>query len=201
MSRLQDLCVGGALLVLTAPLQAAIALAVRIDLGAPVLFTQTRLGRGGRPFTLHKFRTLPGGEVVAATRLGRWLRRLHLDELPQLCDVLRGDMALVGPRPEVPDNLEAIDAATRARLWQVRPGITGPTQLAFVAEDDVLAGLDESLAVYRRVLVPAKVQRDLQWLTRRTWWGDLGVLLRTPFVLLSPAARRRSRQLVASLLR
>lgn len=200
MSRLLDLCVGSVLLVLTAPLQAAIALAVRVDLGAPVLFAQTRPGRGGVPFRLHKFRTLPDGNVAHATRLGRCLRNLRLDELPQLFDVLRGRMALVGPRPEVFDNLAAIDAPTRARLWRVRPGITGPTQLAFVAEDEVLAGLAAPSAAYRSVLVPAKVQADLAWLERRTWWRDLWVLLRTPLVLCSPAARRRSRQRVLQLL-
>ncbi len=200
MSRLFDLCVGSVLLVLTAPLQAAIALAVRFDLGAPVLFTQTRLGRGGVPFSLHKFRTLREGEVAPATPFGRWLRQLHLDELPQLCDVLRGRMALVGPRPEVPANLEAIDGASRARLWRVRPGITGPTQLRFVAEDEVLAELAEPLDVYRRVLVPTKVQHDLVWLEQRTWWRDLLVLLRTPLVLLSPFARRRSKSMVRALL-
>lgn len=195
------------LLLLAAPAMVLIAIALRLA-GGHVLFAQVRVGRGGVAFLLLKFRTLDGdgGATVATSadprshRLGRWLRRWHVDELPQLWNVLRGDMALVGPRPEVPANLTAVDPGELALLRTVRPGLTGPTQLAFLAEDEVLAEVPDPVATYRSVLVPAKVRSDLQWLARRSWAGDLLVLLRTPLVLLSPTAHRRSRQRVRALL-
>jgi lipopolysaccharide/colanic/teichoic acid biosynthesis glycosyltransferase len=208
-ARAVELAITAALLLLIAPLLLLLAVLVALHGGGGrVLFAQTRLGRGGVPFRLLKFRTLAGdgGPCVAPAddprsgRLGRWLRRWHLDELPQLWNVLRGDMALVGPRPEVPANLTAVSPSELARLWTVRPGLTGPTQLAFVAEDEVLAAVADPVAAYRTVCVPAKVQNDLQWLARRSWAGDLLVLLRTPLVLLSPRAHRGSRQRVRALL-
>lgn len=202
-----DVALAAALLLPAAPVLLLAALLLRAG-GGPVLFAQRRLGRGGVPFTLHKLRTLSttAGEPVApagdprVTRLGRGLRRWRLDELPQLVDVLRGRMALVGPRPEVPANLTAVPAADLARVLAVRPGITGPTQLRFLAEDEVLAEVAEPARVYREVLMPAKVREDLAWLGRRTLRGDLAVLLRTPFVLASRRARARSRARVRALL-
>jgi lipopolysaccharide/colanic/teichoic acid biosynthesis glycosyltransferase len=207
LARVVDVVVATALLLLAAPVLLVAALLIRAG-GGPVLFTQRRLGRGCVPFDLHKLRTLaegPGDPVAAAndpraTRIGRWLRRFRVDELPQLVDVLRGRMALVGPRPEVPANLAAVPRDDLARVLAVRPGITGPTQLRFVAEDDVLAGVDEPAHVYRDVIVPHKVREDLAWLGRRTLCSDLAVLLKTPFTLLSHRARARSRARVSSLL-
>lgn len=209
-ARALDVGVAAVLLVVLAPLLGLVALALRLT-GGPgsVFFVQQRLGRGGVPFALHKFRTLSlgSGATVAprddprATATARWLRRLHVDELPQLVDVLRGRMALVGPRPEVPANLEAVPADQLARVLAVRPGITGPTQLAFLAEDDVLAEVADPVAVYRRVLVPAKVRHDLEWLARRSLRGDVRVLLASPFAVCSRRKRLRSRLRVQRLLR
>jgi lipopolysaccharide/colanic/teichoic acid biosynthesis glycosyltransferase len=207
---LLDMVVAAVLLVALAPLLAAVALALRLT-GGPgsVFFVQQRLGRGGVPFALHKFRTLsrgPGATVAPrddprTTATARWLRRLHVDELPQLLDVLRGRMALVGPRPEVPANLEAVPADQLARVLAVRPGITGPTQLAFLAEDDVLADVPDPVSVYRRVLVPAKVRHDLEWLAHRSFLGDLRVLVASPFAVCSRRKRVRSRARLLELVR
>jgi lipopolysaccharide/colanic/teichoic acid biosynthesis glycosyltransferase len=204
--RAAELALTLALLLLAAPLMLLLAVWLGAG-GGGVWFGQQRLGRGGTPFRLWKFRTLAGDgpDVVPGNdprhrRLGRWLRRTRLDELPQLWNVLCGDMALVGPRPEVPGNLAAVPADELARVLAVRPGLTGPTQLAFVAEDEVLAMVLDPVVAYRQVLVPAKVRRDLLWLAGRCWAGDLLVLLRTPLALLSPAGYRRSRATVQALL-
>lgn len=195
------------MLLLSGPLLLLAMAAVRIG-GRPVVFSQRRLGRDGTPFDMHKLRTLaaPDGPSVAptgdqrTTTIGRWLRRWHIDELPQLVDVLRGDMALVGPRPEVPDNLVAASREQLQRVQSVRPGMTGPTQLRFLGEDDVLAECADPQGAYREVIVPHKVAQDAAWLNTRTLRGDLLVLLRTPVELLSRQARARSRAMVRALL-
>lgn len=135
--RALDLALASGGLVVTAPILAALALAVRRDMGSPVLFSQVRPGRDGRPFRMWKFRTmrdardgagrpLPDGERLTA--LGRWLRASSLDELPELWNVVRGEMSLVGPRPLLVDYLDFYDAR-QARRHDVRPGITGWAQI------------------------------------------------------------------------
>jgi lipopolysaccharide/colanic/teichoic acid biosynthesis glycosyltransferase len=125
--RVLALCV----LVTAAPLLGVLALAVRLDLGGPVLFRQRRPGLHGWPFTLLKFRTMragPGPDRERLTRLGRFLRATSLDELPELVNVLRGEMSLVGPRPLLLEYLDLYDAE-EARRHEVRPGITGWAQV------------------------------------------------------------------------
>ena len=136
--RAVDVLAAAGLLLLTAPVTAGVALAVRWRLGSPVLFRQVRAGRNAQPFTIHKFRTMlhevaPDGrlrtEEERLTPLGAFLRRTSLDELPQLVDVLRGSMALVGPRPLYLDYLP-LYTPVRARRLEVRPGITGLAQVS-----------------------------------------------------------------------
>ena len=152
------------LLLLLAPLLALCALAVLVADGAPVLFRQERVGRGGRRFPILKFRTMraaPGPEVTAAgdpriTALGRRLRRTKLDELPQLWNVLRGDMSLVGPRPEVPRYVAAEPRAFRA-VTRLRPGIVDWASLIFRDEEALLAAHADEPDFYQRVLLPRKL--------------------------------------------
>ncbi len=142
--RTLDLAVASAGLAVLAPALAALGLAVRLDSPGPVLFRQRRLGRHGRPFELLKFRTMrPDADVVIGsdnvvanpvddprvTRIGRILRRTSLDELPQLLNVLRGEMSLVGPRPDLPEALEMYDDRERRKL-DAKPGITGLAQVS-----------------------------------------------------------------------
>jgi lipopolysaccharide/colanic/teichoic acid biosynthesis glycosyltransferase len=191
----------------------AIAAAIAVSSGGPVFFSQVRLGRSREPFHIHKFRTLDrdgdgdGDDEIApegdprVTRIGAWLRHFRLDELPQLYDVLRGPMALVGPRPETPANLSAVDEEQLDRWLSVRPGVTGPTQLAFIAEDELLRQFANPTQTYRRVLVPAKVAHGIKWLATRTLASDLAVLPQTIVMLASRRARLRSRRHVEALLR
>jgi lipopolysaccharide/colanic/teichoic acid biosynthesis glycosyltransferase len=196
--------------VVLAPVMIGIALAIVLDDGRPILFRQLRLGRGRVPFHIHKFRTLAAAEdesdAIAAegdprvTRVGRWLRHYRLDELPQLYDVLRGRMALVGPRPETPANLTRVDEWQLARWLAVRPGLTGATQLAFIAEDELLGHTDDPTGTYRRVVVPAKVRHGIEWLATRTLLDDLALLPRTLVVLASRRGRSPSRRRLEALL-
>lgn len=136
--RLFDLAVATPLLLLLAPLLAGLAAAIRLDSRGPILLRQRRAGLAGRPFHLYKLRTMVdrprplAGEVLTdhpeVTRLGRWLRRFKLDELPQLVNVLVGQMSLVGPRPALPEQAERYDELARRRLC-VRPGLTGLSQV------------------------------------------------------------------------
>lgn len=172
---------------------AAVALAVRLDSPGPALFRQTRLGLGGKPFELLKFRSMrvgAAGSAVTAggdprvTRVGRVLRRFRLDELPQLWNVVRGDMALVGPRPEVPRFIDLEDPRWQ-RVLSVRPGITDPTTVAFADEEQRLAALGGDPDVtYRELLLPTKLASQIAWLERRSMRGDLEALWATVRVLI-----------------
>jgi lipopolysaccharide/colanic/teichoic acid biosynthesis glycosyltransferase len=139
MKRLLDVAGASALLLVTAPLMVAAAIAVRADSPGPVLFRQKRMGRGGAEFEILKFRSMivdaeargPYHTSVSdprITRVGRWLRRTSLDELPQLFNVLKGDMSLVGPRPDVPQQRDLYTEEEWRRRIRVRPGITGLAQ-------------------------------------------------------------------------
>jgi len=210
LRRAFDLCFAALALVLASPVMLAIAVSIRAAGSGPVLFSQIRLGRDREPFRIHKFRTLEVGsdedDTIApegdprVTRAGRWLRHYRLDELPQLYDVLRGRMAIVGPRPETPANLAGVDDALLDRWLSVRPGLTGPTQLAFIAEDELLRHVANPTQTYREVLVPAKVRHGVEWMDTRTATGELAVLAKTLVVLSSQRARRRSRRHVEALL-
>jgi lipopolysaccharide/colanic/teichoic acid biosynthesis glycosyltransferase len=184
-----DLTVAGLALLVCLPLLAMIALAVRIDTAGPVLHRSRRCGRGGEPFTLLKFRTMVvgaasmGPPVTAGgdpriTRVGRLLRATKFDELPQLFNVVRGDMSLVGPRPEDPRYVAGYTDEQR-RILAHRPGLTSPATLAFRNEEDLLAKAGNVEAYYPDVVLPKKLAIDLEYFDRRTLRGDLRVLGRT----------------------
>ncbi|MBZ8140249.1 sugar transferase [Rubrivivax gelatinosus] len=193
IKRLFDLAGAAVALLLLAPLLLLVALAVRLDSPGPVFFRQERVGRGGVPFRIHKFRTMragaPGlqitvGEDPRITRVGRWLRRTRIDELPQFIDVLQGTMSLVGPRPEVPRYVAFYPPGLRERVLSVRPGITDPVSLAYADESELLARAADPEREYVEVLLPRKLQAAAAYAERATLWTDLGVLLRSVGVLL-----------------
>jgi lipopolysaccharide/colanic/teichoic acid biosynthesis glycosyltransferase len=184
-------------LAVTSPLLLVAAGLVAATSPGPVLFRQQRVGRGGRPFTLLKLRTMrmapEGSQLTLAgdarvTLVGRWLRRCKLDELPQLWNVVRGDMSLVGPRPEVPRYVDPGDPLWREVL-SARPGLTDPVSLRLHDEEGLLAGVDHPERFYRERLLPWKLRGYLDYRARRSWITDLGVLGATALaVLRRPAA-------------
>ena len=193
-----DLLVASVGLVLLAPLLAAIALAIRLDSRGPVLFRQQRVGRHGVPFAIHKFRTMVAdaaargpaltiGDDARITRVGRFLRARRLDELPQLIDVLKGDMSLVGPRPELPRYVARYPAGLRERVLAVRPGLTDPASLAFLDESERLARAADPEREYVEVLLPAKLQAAADYAERASLGSDLYILWGTLRRLLGRA--------------
>jgi lipopolysaccharide/colanic/teichoic acid biosynthesis glycosyltransferase len=181
------------LLVLAVP-GLCLALAIKLDSPGPVFFRQERVGRGGRLFRIHKFRTmrvdaeragqLTVGDDQRITRVGHWLRARRLDELPQLIDVLVGSMSLVGPRPEVPRYVALYPADLRAVVLSVRPGITDPASLAFRNEGEQLAAAADPEREYVEVILPAKLAAAAHYAAQASLLRDVGVLLRTVRVLL-----------------
>ena len=183
MSRVLDVLLAAGALAVLGPLLLAGAMAVRLSSPGPALFIQWRLGRDGRPFRLYKFRSMfhhapdrrnadgsacSGDDDPRLTRLGRWLRRTSLDELPQLANVLVGDMALVGPRPDQVDQLAYYTDEERAKL-AVRPGLTGLAQISG----------------RNHISWPRRKALDVEYVERRSLGLDLAILLRTvPYVLL-----------------
>src|SRR5262245_45241906 len=189
LRRVLDVAVAAALLVLLAPVLGLLAVLVRVTSPGPAFFRQTRIGRNGRPFELVKLRTMRAdapsiGPTITAgadpriTWFGARLRHAKLDELPQLWNVVRGDMSLVGPRPEVPRYVARYCPAARAAL-RVRPGLTDPASLAMADEAAVLGRCDDPERVYTEELLPWKLALSLAYLERRTVWTDLGVVART----------------------
>jgi len=181
MRRALDLLVAGAALVVLAPLLAAVGVAVRLGSPGPALFRQTRVGRGGAPFTLFKFRTMwqdaAGPSVTGAadarvTPIGAWLRRWKIDELPQLVNVLRGDMTLIGPRPEVPRYLDALGARGRDYA-AVRPGLADAATLVYYDEGALLARAADPERHYVEVILPDKVRLSVDYARRRTALSDV----------------------------
>jgi lipopolysaccharide/colanic/teichoic acid biosynthesis glycosyltransferase len=183
-----DVVVATVGVVLLSPVMLAIAMAIRIDSGAPVFFRQERVGRAGRRFKIWKFRTMVvGAHRMSAnvsalgdprvTRVGAWLRRTYLDELPQLFNVIVGDMSMVGPRPETPEFVEYYTAQERD-LLSIRPGIAGPSTLGFMDEAEILASVGNAEAYYVDRILHDRAALDLTYVHRHTLPGDVSLLVR-----------------------
>ena len=196
--RLFDLFAAALGLALLAPLMLVVALAIKLDSRGPAMFRQERVGRGGKVFRIHKFRTMAHGPRGAAeplitvagdariTRIGRRLRAAKLDELPQLIDVLAGTMSLVGPRPEVPRYVAMYPAGLRDRVLSVRPGITDPVSLRFVDESALLARAADPEREYVERVMPQKLAAAVAYAEHATLLSDLRVISQTVRALLFP---------------
>jgi lipopolysaccharide/colanic/teichoic acid biosynthesis glycosyltransferase len=169
MKRAIDIFAAGVLLIVCSPVMAALALAIKLDSRGPVLFSQQREGWRGSAFKIHKFRTMTAGAEVGqtlssmddprVTRVGRWLRKNSLDELPQLVNVIKGDMSLVGPRPLLPGTT----IPSEIRRWDMRPGLTNLVEIS----DPHLLGWDD------------RMQLDIRYVDEWSLWLDLKILLKT----------------------
>jgi lipopolysaccharide/colanic/teichoic acid biosynthesis glycosyltransferase len=198
LKRTIDILVASLALLLISPLLALIAICIKLDSPGPVFFRQERVGQFGRLFRIFKFRTMTVAPVkvdmqltVAGdpriTRVGYWLRLSKFDELPQLLDVLRGTMSLVGPRPEVPKYVEHYPAAWRERLLSVRPGVTDFASVHFRNENDLLAQADDPEREYLRVILPNKLQYSLHYVENQSLVNDFQVIGLTLKVIMAPA--------------
>jgi lipopolysaccharide/colanic/teichoic acid biosynthesis glycosyltransferase len=189
-------------LIVLAPVLLVVAVLIVREDGRPVFFNQRRVGRYGKDFTMHKFRTMTNvkgkeegafdaGDRSRVTRIGRFLRKTKLDELPQLLNVLKGDMALVGPRPEV-RKWVAVYPEEWARVHLVRPGITDPASILFRDEEELLAAAEDPDVLYRDKILPRKLFLYGEYVDKHTFWGDLLVIWRTCLVLFTEGAEEPS---------
>ena len=198
LKRVLDITAAAAGLAATAPLLALIAVVVRRSSPGPALFRQTRVGKGGKAFQMLKFRTMSvattpdaGPQVTAGgdpriTPIGRMLRKTKLDELPELVNVLRGEMSLVGPRPEVPKYVAHYSDADKAAVHRVRPGLTDPATVRFRSEEEILGRASDPERAYVDDVLPTKIQMYKDYLDGASFVGDLRILGETIRVVLVP---------------
>jgi lipopolysaccharide/colanic/teichoic acid biosynthesis glycosyltransferase len=187
IKRAFDVAASALALLLLCPLFLLVALAIKLDSAGPALFKQTRVGRHFRSFTIYKFRTMSanaaGREITVGadpriTRVGRFLRQAKIDELPQLVNILRGDMTFVGPRPEVPAYVDLF-RADYEELLQVRPGLTDLASLKYRDESAILACAENPEVEYLARLLPDKIRLSKEYLRRSCFTYDLALILET----------------------
>lgn len=182
-------------LVLLSPVMAVIAFWIKRDTPGAVFFRQERVGRFGRSFRIHKFRTMVSGAAVGGlaitaahdsriTPAGKFLRQHKLDELPQLIDVLKGDMSLVGPRPEVPEFVAMYPSKVRDEVLSVRPGMTDETSVRFRDEGVLLAHAGDPRKYYIETIMPLKLASYLDYVRTRSFRRDFAILARTALILI-----------------
>jgi len=177
-------------LLVLSPVLLVVAVLIKIRMpGGPVIFKQQRVGRNGKLFTMYKFRSMTvnhsGSSVSVAgesriTPLGAKLRKYKLDELPELWNVLKGDMSLVGPRPDVPGYADRLQGEDRLVL-KLRPGITGPASLKYANEEEILAQVADPRRYNDEVIFPDKVRINLDYYYNRTFCGDIRLIFQTIF--------------------
>ena len=193
MKRLFDVILSLLGLTVLSPILIIIAIVVKVNSKGPVFFRQKRVGRSGKPFILYKFRSMTlfqlemegifePGSVSRVTTVGKFFRKSKLDELPQLINVLIGDMSLVGPRPEVA-NWVAVYPDAWKKILTIRPGITDNASIIFKNEESILAEVDDPEQVYREVILPKKLELYTHYVNNRSFFGDILIILRTLKVL------------------
>lgn len=172
------------------PVLLVVAILIKVKMpGGPVLFTQHRIGKDGKLFTMYKFRSMTmshsGSSISVAgesriTPLGAVLRKYKLDELPELWNVLIGDMSFVGPRPDVPGYADSLQGEDRLIL-KLRPGITGPASLKYANEEEILATVNDPIKYNDEIIFPDKIQINLNYYYHHTFLGDIKLIFQTIF--------------------
>ena len=184
-----------ALLVLITllPLFVIICLLIIFDSKGGILYYQERVGRGLKPFMLYKFRTMKKdskglkitvGKDPRITSIGHVLRSYKLDELPQLINIIKGDMSVVGPRPETP-NYVALYSINQKRVLDVRPGLTDYASLEFIDENKVLSAYDDPEKAYIETIMPAKLSLNLKYINEHSFWVDIKIIFKTIFKIIN----------------
>lgn len=177
-------------LLVLSPVLLALALWIKLDSPGPVFFRQERVGKGGRLFRIHKFRTMvmdaeriglqiTVGADARVTCVGQWLRKYKLDELPQLLDVWLGHMSLVGPRPEVPRYVACYPVDVRDAVLSVRPGITDRASIEYKDENEVLGRAADPHHAYVNEVLPIKLAYYQDYVRNRSFWGDVAIIFAT----------------------
>ncbi len=178
-------------LVISSPVILVISLLV----GSPVFYFSKRVGKGGKIFNVVKFRTMiidadkKGGPSTSAddprlTKIGKFLREHNLDELPQLWNVLKGEMSFIGPRPEVPSEVETYDERVKREILSVKPGMTDLATLADIHEEEILRGSKDPHKTYREKIKPQKIRLAMKYVKERSLWLDLKIFVKTLFSAL-----------------
>jgi lipopolysaccharide/colanic/teichoic acid biosynthesis glycosyltransferase len=187
--RIFDLIASAIGLLILSPIFAIVAIWIKLDSSGPILFKQTRVGYQGQPFQICKFRTMVvnaeaiGTQITTGgdpriTKIGKFLRKYKLDELPQLFNVLMGEMSLVGPRPEVPKYVNLYNSEQK-KVFQVRPGITDLASLEFRNENELLVGKDNAEEFYIQEIMPRKLLLNLEYIDRVSLLFDLKIIAKT----------------------
>ena len=189
MKRIFDIVASGIGLILLSPLFIILTIWIKCDSIGPVFYKQVRVGRNNMDFQLFKFRSMRvgsdkkglitvGGHDPRITRSGYYIRKYKLDEFPQLINVFKGDMSLVGPRPDVPGYADNLQGGDR-RMLLLKPGITGPASLKYRNEEELLAGQDNPQKYNDEVLFPDKVRINIEYLDSWSFWNDIKIIVYT----------------------
>lgn len=201
MQRLLDIVFSGLALLLLSPLLVPIAIALRLTGEGEVFFIQQRVGRGGRPFGLYKFATmlknspnLGTGTVTVKNDprvlpLGRFLRKTKINELPQLLNIFKGDMSIIGPRPQTQRCFDAFPARSQAEIIKVRPGLSGIGSIVFRDEEELMHASEEPERFYDEVIMPYKGALEEWYVAHQGLWTYLAAIFVTAWVVLFPASR------------
>lgn len=195
LKRVFDIVVAFIGLILFSPLMLIIAVLIKLDSPGPIFYRAPRVGKGGRPFRMYKFRTMVAnaeniGPAITVdkdpriTRIGARLRKSRLDEVPQLINVLRGEISMVGPRPEAPYYVEKYSPEQK-KVLRAKPGMTGPAQIAFRHEEEMLSNPKALDDVYMNVILPPKLAMDLKYIEQQSLGLDLKILFQTAWALLA----------------
>jgi lipopolysaccharide/colanic/teichoic acid biosynthesis glycosyltransferase len=190
-----DLIVSLLALILLSPLFAVIGLFIRMEDKGPVFFEHTRVGKGGRLFKLYKFRSMrlvksgeegsfEPGDTSRVTAVGKFIRKTKLDELPQLINVIKGDMSLVGPRPEIKEWVSVFPDKWHVIL-SVKPGITDIASLEFYNEESILAEAEDPQNVYKEIILPRKLELCEKYVSNHSFVGDLKIIFKTLILMLT----------------
>ena len=195
MKRLFDFIASSFGLILLTPIFVLVALWIKLDSRGAIFFRQERVGFQGDLFRIHKFRTMvfdaekkgkhiTVGADLRITTIGRFLRKYKLDELPQLIDVLVGDMSLVGPRPEVPKYIDYYSDDEKHAVLSVKPGITDNASIEFRGENELLASAKDPEAAYINEVLPKKIALYRKYVRERSFFGDVAIIFKTIFLII-----------------